>query len=153
MNQLTIKKNQFELILSLPLEKQKEVTYHIINYAFYHTKPNLDTISSVVFNSIAETIEKQFKRSQNGKLGGRGNTRKLLQNNINNFNLDTWCYSLKNSQEIENFAKVLQTDVNVLINAVNDFKQHAQDTYPTYNAFIFHFKNWFNKQTTKTKIW
>lgn len=57
-----------------------------------------------------------------------------------------------NSSELEQIAKDYKLQKEQLTGKINDFKKVCETSYPTYQKFVFHFKNWLNKNPyTPTK--
>lgn len=77
--------------------------------------------------------------------------------NTNNDLIEAYFKDLPNSSQLERTAKNIQIDLEVLKKRIPDFKKHAELSYPNFDRFVTHFKNWVLKNpatdsNTKTSV-
>lgn len=106
-------------------------------------------------------------KKHNGSQGGRGkkkaNQKLIKSETIANRNhniiedniiedksilknqLSQWFNDLPNSIELEDISRNTNIPKENLIKRIGDFKKVCEISYPNYAKFVFHFKNWINK--------
>lgn len=118
---------------------------------------NLDLYNQVIDGKLsineAVVIATSRKTSQQvAKIAVKDNVnvKDNVKDNVSvNTQLNQWFKDLPNSMDLEDIARALKIDTELLKTSVEDFRKHSEINYPTYAKFVFHFKNWVAKNPPK----
>lgn len=81
---------------------------------------------------------------------GQSNSPIIKQDNHITINQITdfknWFSDLKNSNTLIDIARINNLEVELVKKQLVNFETYAELSYPNYNRFVNHFKNWINKQ-------
>ena len=142
-------------------------------------EPLENRVLQIAFEPIKQQLKRDLKhwesvvekRKESGSKGGKqkvANASKSYQNVanvavidkvidkvivkdivINNNNIEGYFQDLENSQELETIARLNKLSVEYLRSRIPEFKKKADVSYPNFNRFANHFKNWVLLNPTK----
>lgn len=149
---------------------------HIFNYVNDKNPEPIDKITKIAFEPIKHQLKRDLvkyealknKNSLNARkrwdavaLSGMPNDAKhadTVTGNVtdtvnvkdNVSKLAQWFKDFPNSIELENISMAHKMQKEQLVTKVEQFKKICETSYPTYQKFVFHFKNWLNKNLKET---
>lgn len=93
----------------------------------------------------------QYSKKIGHKVGHMTSHMEDENENINNNKnkVSQFFKDFPNSIELEDIARSYGKQKEDLLLKVEEFKKYCEISYPTYAKFVFHFKNWLNKNNTQ----